>query len=113
MYRRLYITIQWPHVLTEYCILYINYLMYRLLYRYTAIQRDTSDLMYRHPSGKRAPPPACDTSWCMRYSAARMLMRVRAGIYIYVGAARMGGDATRTTLQPPANRDPGRARSYR
>jgi hypothetical protein len=25
--------------------------MYRLLYRYTAIQRDTSDLMYRHPSG--------------------------------------------------------------
>ena len=51
MYRRLYITIQWPHVLTEYCILYINYLMYRLLYRYTAIQRDTSDLMYRHPSG--------------------------------------------------------------
>ena len=50
MYRRLYITIQWPHVLTEYCILYINYLVYRLLYRYTAIQRDTSDLMYRHPS---------------------------------------------------------------
>ena len=56
MYRRLYITIQWPHVLTEYCILYINYLMYRLLYRYTAIQRDTSDLMYRHPSGGGRQP---------------------------------------------------------
>ena len=50
MYSGLYITIHYAHVCTEHCILYINYLMYRLMYSYTAIQRYTSKMMYHHPS---------------------------------------------------------------
>ena len=52
MYRHLYITIHYARIESQGVYRYINQLMYRLMYRYTAIQRDTSEMMYPHPSGK-------------------------------------------------------------
>ena len=50
MYRHLYITIHYARIESQGVYRYINQLMYRLMYRYTAIQRDTSEMMYPHPS---------------------------------------------------------------
>ena len=54
MYRHLYITIHYTRIESQGVYRYINQLMYRLMYRYTAIQRDTSEMMYPHPSRARA-----------------------------------------------------------